>query len=550
MRLFRRRRDSFHDQSFLERWIVAPLGTLLHALARPLRRGSPMSRGSTGRGVLGIPAAIVRTLVVSPISFLVTVWASSRESIPFILGLPAVLTALLAVAPGMVFSNSRDQIRRVYDNLSSRAINDNNAKVAELYSQKLFALAPENREYFVRLASTMGDLRKDPTYALELIEQVAVAADTPSINAHLWIAQYFVRKPGELSDAEIAKAEFHLNQALSASPNHFPANKLAYDFYTRVNRPESAIQYIRLVAKSEPLASHLLLKLQKDLGRDAEFNQTLNNALLTISEVAYRNPDQTALWGELVACCMLGDRYQEAYDYVKTGLVLTSQQQVRRELSLLASTILLGWHDKVMSFTDKTQLQQAVVALNAALNFLVTNPEAIHRASTLYLDPNLDSKRIEWVMETLSNDENAYCTHLLIGWRALFIDKENGINAARVHWQIAQSSPAFGPMLAQLATGASAYEPAKVSFALQAIDLGLSIAPTSPELNEARAYVLLIGERWFEARQQLEEILPTTNRPVQILNRLIECCEKLDDQVKVEEYRAVLENLARPNGSF
>lgn len=548
MKYSRRRRDSFQDESFVGRYITGPLSHFTERISNRFKRAEgDIGQRRWSERTFALPARIFSALIISPTIFLVTGWASSRQALPFLLGLPAVLTALFAVAPGLAFINLKDKVRKSYDGLSARAITTNNTDLAEMATQKLFALEPGNRDYYFRLASTIGEKKKDPNYARQLIEQLAIGPEIQNINGHLWVAQHLITKSETMADEDVAEAEAHLQKALAANPDHYTANKLAFDLYTKANRPETALEYARIVAKAEPLSSHLLLKLQKDLGRTEEFEQTLTSVLLVISEVAYRNPTDIDLWKELVTCSLQGDRYQEAISFVQTGLALTGDQNTRIQLSMLASVVLVSWHDKLMSFTDKARLQQAVRVLNWALHVSPGNSEALLRASELYLNPSLDSTRIDWIMETLASDENAYCTHLMIGWRSLFIDKEAGVSAARVHWQVAATSSKMFPIvLSQLSAGIATLEPEKRPFVLEALELAMSVAPDKPAIGETRGFVLMKAERWFEARQQLEEVLPTSERQYLVLTSLVKCCEMLDDKVKREIYRAELERLPRP----
>lgn len=539
-----RRHDSFHDDSLFGRFVRQPLRRVgqwfVHLIPSKSDDIQKSKKVSIGRAV----NTILEWVLVAPLQFLVSSWSTSREGLPFLLGLPAVLTALAAVIPSLAFSVTQDKIRRGYDALSSRAIAANEKRAAEIFSAKLFALVPDNRDYYFRMAMTIGNSRDDGDYSMELMKQVAVDASPQTINGHVQIAEYLASRSEQLSEEDIQTADHHLKMAFKADPEHYSAHTTAYKLFVKAGQHERAVEHARALTRAEPLLSPLLLMELKELGREDELQHALNDMVLQLSEVAYRVPNEIRLWEALVQCCMLGERYDEAFSHVETGLTLCTNQTTRLRLTLLASRVLVGWYDEIKTFTDKAQFQQSIRTLNAALILFMGNSDAIQRASDLYLDPNLDSKRMDWVMETLALDDNAFCTHMMIGWRALFIDKENGVETARTHWQIAKTSTdMFVTVLAQLTSTIAASEPDKVPLALQAIDLALSIEPANVDLAEARGLILMSGERWFEARQQMDEILTKTPRTHLILNNLIKCCEKLGDEIGLQEYKAKLELL-------
>ncbi len=545
MRFFRRRnRDSFQNDSLFAKMIARPFRRATEWLGSIFRRDhDPIGKRSLFGSVFGSISRLLSILLIAPIIFLITAWASTRRAWPFLLGLPAVFAALISVVPSLGFTYLKSQFRDRYDRLAAKAMQDKKPESAELFSQKLFALAPENVDFRVRLATTIGDTKKDPEYALELIEQVAQDTNSQSLNAHLWVAQQIIGKNPEITPEDLARAELHLTAALQVKPEHLVGNRLAYEMYMKANRPNDAIKNLRLVVKSDPMATHLLLKLQNDLGLKEEMDSTLSNALLQISDVANRNPNEIRLWDELVACCLQGERFQDAIQFIQQGKAL-AEPTVRGNLNRLESEVLVAWFDKTVDLNDKTKLQQAVLLLNWALSANPGNVEALKRASQLFLDPSFDSKRLAWVVETLDTDQSSYCSHLLIGWRALFIDKEAGIATARNHWTIAvTASPRASAVLAFLAAGISEEEADKIPFALQVVELGLSIEPSNAILGFSRGSILMKRESWFEAIQQFEEILPVIDDRTNVLKKLILCSEKLNDEDKQFQYETELQTL-------
>jgi hypothetical protein len=209
--------------------------------------------------------------------------------------------------------------------------------------------------------------------------------------------------------------------------------------------------------------------------------------------------------------------------------------------------VLVKVHDKIIDLNDKTKLQQGIMALNRALAVKPANGDAILRASNLYLNPNFDSKRLDWVVESLAFDPNSFCSHVMFGWRALFIDKEHGAQTAAVHWKIANTiTQRTTFVLAQLAIGIADLEPDKLPFAIQVVELAMTVAPTMNELGIARAHLLSKQERWFEAKQQLEDILPLVGDRITVLTKLVECCQKLGEDEQAADYQLQLERLTKP----
>jgi tetratricopeptide (TPR) repeat protein len=546
MAWFRRDRDSFHEDTLLHRWLVEPLRQAFGWLAQLVpSRSDRIGRESVASRFGDLVGGLFNHLLLGPLVFLIVGWASSRQARPFLWGLPAILIAIGATLPSLIFLYVlKGSIRDDYDSKSISAVLDRQINLAELYSQKLFQLAPDNVDFYVRLASTIGDKRQNDDYARDLIEQVAVDSSLRTVNAHLWLAEHYGSRRGEDTPENFARAEEHLKQALAAAPDHFTGNRMSFDLYLRANRPEQAIKYARVIAKADPLNSHLLLQLQKDLGLTAEFEETLANVRLTISEVANRQPNDVRLWNELVACSLQGERYEDAILYTFQGQNMASDPAVKVALGRLASGVLVNWYDKVIDLNDKASLQQAIKSLNWALAVSPSNGDAIRRASELYLDPNFDSKRLDWVVETFDTDPNAYCSHLLIGWRALVADKENGVATARIHWTIANTSSEIAMrILARMAVGIGQLEPAKSEFALQVIDLAMSVSPENLELALGRGFVLAGQERWSEARQQLEAILPLTSDRRITLEKLILCCEKMGDSSAAADFQLQLSRL-------
>ncbi len=548
MRFFRKRnRHSFENNSFFARFISNPIHRLTAWIGSFFRRDhDPIDRRNFFGDVFGIFSRLLNYLIVAPITFLLTCWASSRRALSFLLGLPAIFAALIFVVPSLGFTYLKSQVRDRYDRLAAKAMQDEKHETAELFSRKLFALAPENVDFRVRLAIAIGDVKKDPEYALDLLEQVAQKATSQSLNAHLWIVQHVIGKNSEINSEDLARAERHLDLALQTKPEHFATNRLAYEMYMKANRPENALKHIRVVVKADPMASHLLLKLQNDLGMKAEMESTLSNVLLQISEVANRNPNEIRLWGSLVACCIQGERFEDAIQYIQQGKTL-ADPSVRVYLDRMESEVMVAWFDQIFDLADKIKLQRAILALNWAMSANPANGEAIKRSSQLFLDPNFDSKRLAWVVETLDADPNSYCSHLLIGWRALFIDKETGVATARNHWTIATtSSPRASAVLANLAVGIAELETDKIPFALQVVELALSVEPSNALLGFSRGLILIKRESWFEAMQQFEEVLPVVEDRPTILKKLIECSEKLQDAEKQFQYETELEQITSP----
>jgi hypothetical protein len=559
------------------------------------------SAGGIALALLLLPVRLLWGFIV----FMVTSWTTSRHSLPFLLGLPAVLFGLVAVAAiwavdfkgesrGVAFTNHYYQVA------TEEGSANYDPQAALLYAKKLVELRPyqTSREFKYQLGLSYERAKKlDQAYDVmrslapdvEIDDLKVVSGDEGARSrsqAYFWFAKYYYNNElSKLPDDERRQLiQKNLRLAYKADPTHV----LAVVMLAGVSREDAVAlkaEAEKLRKAGDDIQADQKEKMAVQLNLDAErfFNEAIDLPLerpeqlyasITVIEMlqeqekhsqarttglrfinkhradASRMPNVLPFWVSLVRTCILIDEFDQAEEFLNLGYQLAQHPDVRNALLLVGAQLEVKRAEKFSNMDDEREFTERLFSLcNAIRTYYGTEPAYVELL--YYIDEfDLESEKDSWLRNSIIADgerEAAKNTgisgviHVVLGLRDVIWDDKK---SGKKHWEIAGQQFLFSPHSIDMFIQIYAREKKLDSQARNdLISVAIELFPQSPQFYVTRGRYALEDEQFEKALKDLKFAEVRIPENLGLLEDLATIHEKLGDEDGVTSYRRKIEKL-------
>jgi tetratricopeptide (TPR) repeat protein len=529
-------------------------------------------------------------ILTSPTQGLRSVWSESHRNKALLLGMPALLVALLAL--GVVSycqlsnpKNLEDRYKLKYDKVTAsirqltgeiirqrqvRASGDSaeadltleEQKLEELrelkqaqkiYLDKLITIAPDNNAHRFELVKLVAN-QNDPSHALSLLNELA-PEDSPGYpRAHFQLANRYFTAPARTRMELVGNLDLallHINHALTRDDEDPSAKRLKAQILVKSERYTEAYEIYEKLFESNPNYYRQLTKLNELLKREERDESVLEDALLKFQQLSndQENRDDSRRWeviqtgitqtqSMLKQWNAIEDRLtEEIAKFPADGDPDTKARRTRLKELLAASYI--AWAEELTpnSITleevdQPTQMRLLEIYRKAFFN----NPknsrvlEALTRL-TLSEFPNVASAALE-VYDPNSDDDPPAAVLNQQGNEALLSKRFD--EAIKYYERARNKTPNSAAILNNLAYSYLVAKENNAELALQRINEALRSLPQDLDPEERSKFLHTKGtalkqlNRQQEAISSFEKAIQARPDHEDTLRSLIECYRALD----------------------
>ena len=561
----------------------------------------------------------LRRLIMFPVEFFTSdggaigsLWRESGRSRALLLGLPAILCAVVGVIVvlwaqfGMADSledwykgraetskTAKEELAQElqreakmlqaagHENLSEliprddpRIVRLNELRTEEeVYLEKLIDLNQNEPEYLFQLAMVaLG--KKDQSRALALLRKTAPLDEPGFIKGHLWLANFHMNKrPAARAEAlqNVTIALKHAEQCLKRDKDNLPAKRVKALLLRVQKNYVDAYQAFADLFETEPRYFEALIDINKQMGLESRNEKVLDSAVMRFSEElkqeSLADAERTQIWNYLTTC------YRELRDFPSAEQMLLQEikaQSVKPEDSgnrvwaeRLLATVYLSWCKTINPSTLEGR-QQRFEYLKRAYSYDSTNPIVLKELTRTGASQDAELANSALAIYNPTGRADAPASVLNeIGAQAL--GRKDYESALRYFEMAREKSPKSPEILNNLSYTYTVGNQPNPKRALKLIDEALRFLPNN---KETRAYMsffrdtrgralLQLGrstrssKRITEAIAEFEFALMDRPNNVGILKALVECYDAngLDPTPYVKKIQALSDaNPAVPIG--
>ena len=380
-------------------------------------------------------------LILSPAQRLRGFWSDGKQSRALLMGLPAILIAIVAFAAVLYAKfGSTDLLEESYntrlkatsnegkllgeqvqqDQIAKRATQSKSqpfnytipepiqAKIDKLkserkiYLQKLISLKPKEPTYRFQLAAArLAD--GDQAGALSILEEIAPVETPGYAPAHLTLAQYAMSRKAQnrlelFGNIELALK--HVQRGLSREPDNRKLKELWVGALRSKGSLGKAYDVASELFEEDPSLYRLLLTFNEELGRTERDAKILNSAVskyqevLRSPEVREDNRKWDATWRGMTEALIKQGQFAEAEGLLKTEIDSYSQSAdgAARAIHLqpMLASLYSAWASKMYADSsedaNRESVQMAMLEkLKAAYQLNPTDENVLQSLSRLAL---------------------------------------------------------------------------------------------------------------------------------------------------------------------
>jgi tetratricopeptide (TPR) repeat protein len=557
----RRRDDGFNQSSFLG-WIKSPF--------RALRRlGSTDDRIQTDRSPLQRLLGIVffpLILLGAFAAFMVQSWATHRSGAAFLKGIPAVL-AVTGFLGGIWLAGFLRESRSVNATRNYLVFHIESQKLpaAEMFATKLVELKPEDDSVKYQLALLRENNGKD-LEAEDLMSFIAPDDQPGYANAHVWRSGQEMKRleTSEGRAVDEGLIQRHLDLALEAEP----ANELALvglaDFYrfkaseaeeateTRQKFTNQAIEQLKKVVGNRDertsffklAAMPQLLQLLVENGRAEEAYAGYIKISEELNPLAFRNPEVFEIWLALIRSAVAVKDYSAVQRILDDARQLTTSNEVRQRLALLASNVIMQQADEFADMTDRDDYRRRMNTICRSLNINIQNRRAYRellRFAAAKSNPDFNE---EWLRDSIVGSADQALVQSLIG---MYLICKGDFREGKGFWRIANSKstePARMQyqlaMLMEVAIDEYSEDFPKM---LDMLSLAIELFPDQPLFYKVRGIYMKNSDRYADASKDLEQAVESLSNDFVVRKHLVDCYQQLDKPDSARDHQLELDRI-------
>ena len=426
----------------------------------------------------------------------------------------------------------------------------------------MIKIDPDDPEHKFKLA-LLAFNQNEPQLGLNLMQIISPFTEPGYAKGHLFLSQYFLaQKPRSDQDRarNLERAELQINNCLIADESSTDAKKIKAYIFDQKKQFLQAFEIYKELFKDDPGHYRDLLRLTKILGRDKDAESFLSQASIKFRQKTVKSSDNVAewvdAWTNYIQCMKLQKTvrsYTEAENAVKTELQkfnddIGKKVFLKRQLSRIYSdraTILgrtadlAGKRQQLSDLANSIENDEKNESALAWLTILGFS-EIGDQAKKIY-DPNFDPNP-PWVV--LSEQ----------GHHALVVVKD--YDSAITYFERARKKqPRNSQILNNLAYSyLQSPENRNPEQALLLVDQAISNVNSSKitgkqredvvaSFFDTRGVALMQLSRYKDAAAAFEIAFRNRSTSKEIVERLIECYEKLGNERQAEAYRRRLEKI-------
>jgi tetratricopeptide (TPR) repeat protein len=463
-------------------------------------------------------------------------WYLTRRRSAFWCGVPAVLVGFGLVAFVYVTTQtSRHQLTDKYHERAQAALRSDNLPVADLCFQKMSFLDGSSNEALFGLglvAERQGDISR----AGDLMRRIAPDTERGHAKAHLWLAQYLVRRgPVKNEDGqELLLLKHHLHQAVAAMPNLVDADRMLADIYGAEKNPKEAAVHLERVSQADPSVLLKLAQLYDSLNRKPQAERTARRALKHFQTLTEDEPANLAHRWEWAASEAFLLQYATAANILAPGLQIANEAETVRYRAGLAEVFVL-WYDQ-LSKTAPAELSSRLELLQQALQFGPNDTRVLSRLAVFTAQGNDETGAARTELKRiLAAGRAPGIVHLILGTAALGTEDEaEGLRHLELAMEgLPQTPAAINNLAWALANG----EKPDMDRASQLIEVAVNLAPQYAEIRETRGQIRARQGKTKEAIADLEFALGKLPGRQDIHRTLATLYTELGDPELAEQHR-------------
>ena len=540
---------------------------------------------------------VVGSVLIYFRNFIVGIWQDGGRGQFLVMGMPAVIFLVLGVTALGLAAVNMERLDLHYENLAQRAneraqqlrdeiikeqkvigttqpgvtgglVDDERMKELKavqeqenIYLEKLIRLDPDDPDHKFKLA-LLAFNQGDPQRGLNLMQMIAPFDEPGYAKGHLFLAQYFLAQKDRSEESIIRnrkRAFLQIQNCLIADETNLDAKKIKAFILDQNKQFLQAYEIYKELFKEDPAHYTDILRLTKILGKDQDAKAFLSQASIKFRQKTNKSTDNVSewvdAWTNYVQCMkyqQTSNAFREAEEAVKTELLkfnddIGKKVFLKRQLSRIYSdhVALLGRDAsddvKRMQLTylanamENDEKNESALAWLTILGFTSVGDQA----KKIY-DPNFDPNP-PWIV--LSEQ----------GHNAL--NQKNYDDAITFFERARKKQPRNPQVLNNLAYSyLLSPENRNPEQALLLVDQAITNIGQSKVTGKKREEViasffdtrgvaLMQLNRYKDAAAAFEIAFRNRSTSKEIIERLIECYEKLGNEKQAEAYRRRLEKL-------
>jgi predicted Zn-dependent protease len=320
-----------------------------------------------------------------------------------------------------------------------------------------------------------------------------------------------------LDEARLAWA--HLSHVLERDPDNLAVNDRLSRVMVNMGLLAEAEPYLVRAAEMRPELHVLLARIYAEQHRAADARREAALARDHLASQVEQSPDNSIRRLQLANALLYLDDYEAARDVLHDSSDHAENELIRRRLR----EIYVSWADA--DLRKSRSHEDYLDRLSMALRDDPTNLAAVARVVAVRRQfPELRARTDE-ILDSLHFDHLPPPVHLLLATTA--IERSLPIVARRHLEEAIRLQPDYPEAANNLAWLLAHAEPKDLPRALDLVNAALVKFPRHPMLLETRGRVLLLSERWEEARVDLETVAFVKQSDTSLHEALATCYEQL-----------------------
>ena len=414
--------------------------------------------------VLTLPFRLLFAFAV----FMVQAWTTSRKGRAFVLGIPAVSTAVMCsvLAWGVTFYYNKLTLGRTagYYRKELRKEEIQPDRVVIL-AEKRSTLEPEDKELQYNLGVALeadGQHQK----AVALMKNLAPDDKPGYINAHLWLARNYQKEQISTTEKEKfdALSAKHLELVVEKDPSNLNAQlSLAAQYQIRsglakkagdeagsienLKKAEESLENVinpmfaakaseRQMSMGQILQIPRLLTIKRALGNQAGAMEKFDQLFEDVLKKSQNFPDEVRLklFVALRDSAISVKDYDRAVKIMQEAFQTFDDSKLKQAFVRSSAQVLLLKADQHKNFDDREDFLAYIDAIGRSLNANPAERESYKRLLSVIVRTKDNDQNLAWLKESLLDSSKLSLTHLLIGFNMI---REGDIQDGKSHWKIA-----------------------------------------------------------------------------------------------------------------
>ena len=428
---------------------------------------------------------------------LLVLWWQTRQIRHLILGLPALIVAVVLVILFMVHKKSTQGLSTVrYHDLADSAIKEKDFELAVLAYQRILLLDGDTDHNRFKLAQAHYHLGNKARSQV-LLESASPLDRIGDPEAHFNRALQLSQNP-KRSPQDLRAMELHLLRTLQEQPDHMQAQSLLGRYYLATKQQKKAKQHLTKAAETLPELNLFLSRiyyLEKNPKLEMYATRARDHFQQKV-KADVDNHDARLHWAEML---LILKEHRQAVEVLSEGWRITASPVYQKAI---ANTY-ANWSDRETKNLG-TQLQLLQSGLAVAPN----HPPLLERLVKLARTPGKEGAKVKSIMkDLLAQGKSADLLHFFLGADACL---QKNYQAAQIHFEQAKElnpkMPALANNLAWLIVQQK--DKKNYDYALELINFAIKQSPDELHFRETRGQVYVKLQRWKEALKDLQAGLP------------------------------------------